>query len=279
MNARPGGTTAPHTTRPSTTALVTGAARGLGRMAAVRLAATGRAVALLGRDAEALAAAARECGGARTVVVTADVRDPDAVARAVAGAEDALGPVDLLVNNAGTIDPAEVPFWEADPGAWWSVMETNLRGPVNLGHAILPGMVARGHGRIVNVNSGFATRADPLYSAYSTSKAALLRLTDAVAGPLAEHGVTVFDISPGAVATEMTAGMGMFAGRTTWTDPGLFLDALVAVADGRLDPLSGRFLHAGKDDLAALVARAGELAAADARRLHLRAYGPGDPVV
>lgn len=261
------------------TALITGAARGIGRATAERLAREGVAVALLGRSAASLepVRAALAERGASTVAVVADVTDPEAVHRAVDRAEDELGPLDLVVNNAGLIDAAEVPFWEADLAQWWDVVETNLRGPVNVDRAVLPGMVARGRGRIVNLSSGFAVSADPRYSAYTTSKSALLRLTDTIAGPLADHGVYVFDISPGAVPTDMTAGMAMFEGKTDWYDIGRFLDAVVAVAEGRLDALSGRFLHAGKDDLDALAARAAEIAALDARTMHLRPYGPDDP--
>jgi NAD(P)-dependent dehydrogenase (short-subunit alcohol dehydrogenase family) len=258
------------------TALVTGAARGLGRAVAARLAAEGVAVAVLGRSAESLQATLRDLGS-EAVAVVADVTDRHAVEAAVHEAESRLGPLDLVVNNAGRIDAAEVPFWEADPDQWWDVVATNLRGPANVDRAVLPGMVARGHGRVVNVSSGFAVEADPRYSAYSTSKAALLRLTDAIAAPLAERGVYVFDISPGAVATDMTAGMAMFEGKTDWYDMNRFLDAVTLVAEGRLDALAGRFLHAGKDDLPALAERADELAELDARRLHLRPYGPDDP--
>ncbi|HSA50806.1 MAG TPA: SDR family oxidoreductase [Yinghuangia sp.] len=262
-----------------TTALVTGAARGIGRAVAERLGREGAAVALLGRGATSLEAVhtALTERGTRTVAVVADVTDPEAVRRAVGRVEDELGPLDLVVNNAGLIDAAEVPFWEADAAQWWDVVETNLRGPVNVDRTVLPGMVSRGRGRIVNLSSGFAVSADPHYSAYTTSKSALLRLTDTIARPLAERGVHVFDISPGAVPTDMTAGMAMFADKTDWYDVDLFLNAVVAVAEGRLDALSGRFLHAGTDDLDALAARAEEIAAIDARTMHLRPYGPDDP--
>ncbi|MDI2126680.1 SDR family NAD(P)-dependent oxidoreductase [Yinghuangia seranimata] len=261
----------------STTALVTGAGRGIGRAVAERLAAEGLAVAVLGRSRESLTDVLDALGDARATAVIADVTDPKAVAAAVAEAEDTLGPLDLVVNNAGRIDQAEVPFWEADLDQWWTVVEANLRGVVNVDHAVLPRMVARRHGRIVNLSSGFAVGPDPHYSAYTTSKTAALRLTDTIAGPLADHGITVFDISPGAVATDMTAGMDIFRGKTDWYDLNLFLNAVVAVAEGHLDPLSGRFLHAGKDDLITLATRAAELKAKDARRLHLRPYGPEDP--
>lgn len=263
-----------------TTALVTGAARGLGRSIAEHLAGHGASVAVLGRTAESLepVLAAIRATGARGIAVVADVTDLSAVTAAVADAEAALGPLDLVVNNAGLIDDAEVPFWETDPDRWWAVVETNLRGPANVDRAVIPGMLARGRGRIVNINSGFALRTDPNYSAYSTSKAALLRLSDAMAGPLAERGVYLFDVSPGAVATDMTAGMAMFEGKSDWYDKQRILGAVTAVAEGKVDALAGRFLHAGKDDIVKLAAeRADDIAERDARRLHLRPYGDDDP--
>lgn len=264
----------------TTTALVTGAARGLGRALAEHLAGQGASVAVLGRSTESLdpVLAAIRATGARGTAVVADVTDLSAVTAAVAAAEAELGPLDLVVNNAGLIDDTEVPFWETDPDRWWAVVETNLRGPANVDRAVLPGMVARGRGRIVNINSGFAIRTHPNYSAYSTSKAALLRLTDAMAGPLAERGVHIFDVSPGAVATDMTAGMPMFEGKDDWYDKRRILDAITAIAEGKADALAGRFLHAGKDDIVRLAAdRAADIAKLDARRLHLRPYGDDDP--
>ena len=116
--------------------------------------------------------------------------------------ERALGSVDLLVNNAGLAGPIG-PTWEADPEEWWRCLEVNLRGPMLCSRAVLPGMIARGCGRIVNVASGAGTVAIPHLGAYVTSKTALIRLTEILAAEAAEHGVKVFAIEPGTVRTAM----------------------------------------------------------------------------
>jgi NAD(P)-dependent dehydrogenase (short-subunit alcohol dehydrogenase family) len=139
-------------------------------------------------------------------------------------------------------------------------------------------MVARRRGRIVNLNSGFALRPDGRYTAYATSKGALLQLSDNLADDLAEHGVVVLDVSPGAVATDMTAGMPMFAGMKEWNSIPYMVAVTVDAARGRFDALHGRFIHAGRDNLELLVDRAEEIRESDARTLRLRPYGPEDPM-
>jgi NAD(P)-dependent dehydrogenase (short-subunit alcohol dehydrogenase family) len=139
-------------------------------------------------------------------------------------------------------------------------------------------MVARRRGRIVNLNSGFAVRPDGHYTAYATSKGALLRLSDNIADSLAAHHVVVLDISPGAVATDMTAGMPMFRETTEWNSIPYMVAVTVEAARGRFDPLHGRFLHAGRDDLQDLLAQAERIRALDARTLRLRPYGEDDPL-
>ncbi|MER7671558.1 SDR family oxidoreductase [Kitasatospora sp. NPDC096128] len=262
-------------------ALVTGGGRGIGREIAIGLAAEGMAVGLLGRTHETLTDTLKECvkRGSRGVAVTADVCRPGPVREAVRLVERDLGPIDLLVNNAGLIDGAEVPLWETDPNQWWQVIETNLRGPYNLLRCVLPGMVARRGGRVVNLNSGFALRPDGHYTAYATSKGALLQLSDNMADSLAEHDVVVLDISPGAVATDMTAAMPMFRDMKAWGSIPYVVAVTVDAARGRFDALHGRFIHAGRDDLAELVARAEEIRATDARTLRLRPYKDDDPMV
>lgn len=260
-------------------ALITGAGRGIGREIAVGLAAAGMDVGLLGRSRDLLVETLKGCvrEGARGVVVTADVCRPTAVREAVRTVEHTLGPIDLLVNNAGQVDAAEVPLWEADPQQWWRVMETNLRGPFNLLRTVLPGMVERRRGRVLNLNSGFAVRPDGRYTAYATSKAALLRLSDNIADSLREHNVVILDVSPGAVATDMTAGMPMFAGRTEWGSIPHLVAVLVDAARGRFDPLHGRFVHVGRDSVEVLLSRAADIVERDARTLRLRPYGDDDP--
>ncbi|MFG3052865.1 SDR family NAD(P)-dependent oxidoreductase [Kitasatospora sp. NPDC048239] len=261
-------------------ALVTGAGRGIGREIAIGLAAEGMGVGLVGRTHETLTDTLKECArhGSRGVAVTADVTRHGSVREAVRAVERDLGPVDLLVNNAGQVDRAEVPLWETDPNHWWQVIETNLRGPYNLLRCVLPGMVERGRGRVVNLNSGFALRPDGNYTAYATSKGALLQLSDNIADSLAGHHVVVLDISPGAVATDMTAGMPMFQDMKTWGSIPYMVAVTVDAARGRFDALHGRFIHAGRDNLEELVRRAEEIREADARTLRLRPYGPQDPM-
>ncbi|GAA1218359.1 hypothetical protein GCM10009665_05320 [Kitasatospora nipponensis] len=261
-------------------ALVTGAGRGIGREIAIGLAAEGMAVGLVGRTLQTLTDTLKACvrEGAKGIAVTADVARPGAVREAVRSVERDLGPVDLLVNNAGQIDREEVPLWEADAAQWWQVVEVNLRGPFNLLRSVLPGMVERGRGRVLNLNSGFALRPDGRYTAYATSKGALLQLSDNIADSLADHGVVVLDISPGAVATDMTAGMPMFAGMKEWNSLPYMVAVAVDAARGRFDALHGRFIHAGRDNLELLVAQAEAIRVDDARTLRLRPYGPSDPL-
>ncbi|MGH3326296.1 MAG: SDR family NAD(P)-dependent oxidoreductase [Streptomycetales bacterium] len=262
-------------------ALITGAGRGIGRALAVGLARAGMNVGLVGRTRATLDDALRACAlaGAKAVAVPADVTRRDGVRAAVSTVERDLGPIDLLVNSAGRVDPAEVPAWEADPDAWWRVVEVNLRGPFLLCQSVLPGMVSRGRGRLVNLNSGMGTRPVPPYSAYSVSKGALMHLSDNLAEPLAQHGVGVFDLSPGTVLTDMTASMPMLRDRdAAWIPADRVVDAVVTIAEGRLDPLSGRFIHIAHDDLETLLARAAQITASDARTLRLRPYGPDDPL-
>jgi NAD(P)-dependent dehydrogenase (short-subunit alcohol dehydrogenase family) len=261
--------------------LVTGAGRGIGREIALGLAAEGMAVGLVGRTQETLTDTLHECvrQGTRGIAVTADVARPGAVREAVRSVERDLGPIDLLVNNAGQVDRTEAPIWQVDPAQWWQVVEVNLRGPFNVMRSVLPGMVERRRGRILNLNSGFAVRPDGHYSAYATSKGALLKLSDNIADSLAEHGIVVLDISPGAVATDMTAGMPMFADTEEWNSLPYMVAVAVDAARGRFDALHGRFIHAGRDDLQQLVSRAAEIRERDARTLRLRPYGEDDPLV
>ncbi|MEU2350803.1 SDR family NAD(P)-dependent oxidoreductase [Modestobacter sp. NPDC049651] len=261
-----------------TVALVTGASAGIGRHLAQGLAERGAAVAGLARTADRLTAAMDDVAaatGARTLAVAADVTDPAAVAAAVARVTAELGPVTLLVNNAGLIDAAEVPLWETDPAQWWSVVESQVRGPYLVAHAVLPGMVAAGGGRVIGLGSGLGTRGSDVYSAYSAGKSAQMRITEGLHLAGAEHGVRAFDVSPGVVDTAMTRAMPVHAGRTEWTHPEDVVALAVAIAAGELDQWSGRFLRAGSDDLAVLRAVQPD---GDARRLRLRPYGDDDPV-
>ncbi len=263
------------------TALVTGAGRGIGRELALGLARAGYAVGLVGRTRARLDDVADEvrATGAAVAVAAADLVDAGAVADAVARVEAALtGGVGLLVNNAGVIEENELPFADDDVEDVWRVVETNVRGPLLVTHAVLPGMLARGGGRVLQVNSGSGHRAQPTYTGYTVSKGALARLTTQLDHQYRERGLRVLDLAPGVVATDMTAAMPVHATRTDWTAPEQVLELALGFADGALDALSGRFVRAGVDTVASLQAATPTILATDARRLRLSTWGPDDPV-
>jgi len=259
-------------------ALVTGASTGIGRHLAQGLVARGVAVAGLARNEQRLTAAmaeVAEASGVRTLAVAADVTDRAAVDAAVARVADELGRVDLLVNNAGVVDAAEVPVWEADPDQWWDVVTSHIRGAQLLARAVVPGMLARGHGRIVNLASGMSTRANRDYSAYSVAKTGLMRLTEALNLSLQGSGVMAFDVAPGVVDTPMTRSMAMWQGFTDWTPPDRVVELVSAIAAGEVDAWCGRFLRAGADDLETVRRLTPD---GVARQLRLVPYGDDDPV-
>lgn len=251
------------------TALVTGAGRGLGRAMAVHLARAGARVALVARSRAELdaVAAALTADGATALAIPADVTDPDAVDHAVEAAESALGPLDLLVNNAGD-GAVPGPVWEADPARWWQVFEVNLLGAFLGTRAALRRMVPRGRGRVVNVSSRAGNVAVPFASAYSTSKGALTRFTEVAAAEARPHGVQLFALEPGTVRTAMTETLLESEAGRTWlpwyrqtfdagqdASPDEAAALVVRLARGDADALTGRFLSRA-DDLDALVADA-----------------------
>ncbi|MGY1804146.1 SDR family oxidoreductase [Blastococcus sp. SYSU D00922] len=259
-------------------ALVTGASTGIGRALAEGLAARGMAVAGVARTEDRLRAAMAEVAGAtgaRTFAVAADVTDRASVESAVEAAVGELGQIDLLVNNAGVIDELEVPLWEADPDQWWDVVTSHVKGGFLLARAVVPWMVLRNRGRVVNIASGMSVRARPEYSAYSVAKTGLMRMTEALAGALEGTDVRVFDVSPGVVDTPMTRSMHMWRGFEDWTPAERVVELIAAIAAGELDQWSGRFVRAGADGLDTLRATAPEDAA---RQLRLRPFGDGDPL-
>jgi NAD(P)-dependent dehydrogenase (short-subunit alcohol dehydrogenase family) len=259
-------------------ALVTGASTGIGRHLVEGLAARGMAVAGLARGGDRLAAAMAEVAeatGARTLAVAADVTDRASVESAVAEVVAELGQIDLLVNNAGLIDELEVPLWEADPEQWWDVVSSHVKGGFLLCRSVVPWMVLRNRGRVVNIASGMSVRARPEYSAYSVAKTGLMRMTEALSGALEGSDVRAFDISPGVVDTTMTRSMEMWRGFDDWTHPERVVELVAAVAAGDLDAWSGRLLRAGADDLETV---RGLIPEGTARRLRLRPYGDDDPL-
>jgi NAD(P)-dependent dehydrogenase (short-subunit alcohol dehydrogenase family) len=194
--------------------------------------------------------------------------------------------VDLLINNAGVGGPVG-PIAETDPAAWWHTFEVNLHGAFLCARAVLPAMVARGCGRIINVSSSAGTQPWPFVSAYAISKAALLHFTENLAKETRKQGITVFAIHPGIVRTAMLEEvlqpdmppdspeglikewfLQQFAeGREV--PPDRAADLVLLLAQGTGDSLSGRYLSV-YEDVPALIARAEEIRRDNRYTLRLR---------
>ena len=263
-------------------ALVTGGGRGVGEGIARELAAAGTRVAVSARTRDQVEAVAREIGA---IAIVADVTDRAAVESMVEQVEAELGPIDLLVANAGR-NVREQKAWEVDPGDWWNVFEVNVFGVYLCCRAVIPGMLERFedrpreqsprglHGdaasgvaaRIVITGSGASYLPHSGSTAYSASKAAVWRFGNVLADQL-EGRIPVFVISPGLVKTEMTKAAPDDA---PWTPPELAPQLVRALASGRADALSGRYIHAEHDDIDELIRRADEIQERDLNAIRLQ---------
>ena len=210
-------------------ALVTGAARGLGNAIARGLAGAGAHVVLNGRDASALESARAALGrdDDRTTIATFDVTDRDAVRAAVDDLTQRLGGIDILVNNAGI--QRRHPIAAFPPEDWDAIIATNLTAPFVVAQAVIPGMVARGRGAIVNVASLMSELGRPSIVPYTAAKGGVRQLTRGLATELGPTGVRVNAIAPGYFLTEMNRALiddasfdGWVRGRTPmrrWGNP------------------------------------------------------------
>lgn len=186
-------------------AIVTGGARGIGYACAERLLASGAAVALWDVDTDALERAMVTLKGIGVVHGCAvDVTDEAAVAKAAAAAETALEKVDILINNAGIIGPFAT-TWESAPSEWRRVIEVDLTAAYLCCRAVVPGMIARHYGRIVNIASVAGKEGNPGLPAYSAAKAGLIGFTKSLGKELATSGVNVNCVTPTVAKTDLLA--------------------------------------------------------------------------
>jgi len=257
--------------------VVTGAGRGVGRAIAERLGAAGASVCLIARSAREIENAAASIES-KTMIRALDVTDRSAVDRAFADIDGELGPVTILVNNAGTLD-AIGPFWESDPDVWWRDIEIHLRGTLLCSHAALTRMISRGSGRVINVGGLLGQQGEPYSTAYTSAKAAMYRLSECLANELHGAGVRVFCMSPGPVRTRMTQTLAESdeglrwlpefseLSEDDWVPAERGAELSFRLARGDADELSGRALHV-MNDLDELIARANDVASGD--RLTMR---------
>jgi NAD(P)-dependent dehydrogenase (short-subunit alcohol dehydrogenase family) len=264
-------------------AIVTGAGRGFGKAISQRLAQEGAAVALVSRSADQLDLAVSEIteAGGKAIAAPADVTNREDVARAVMTAEGHLGPITLLINNAGVPGPFG-PLSEIDPDRWWAAQAVHIKAPVLFLNEILPGMIARKSGRIILVSALAARMAAAYMSAYCTGKIAQSRLVEEVAIENKEHGVSAFAIDPGFVFTNLANETMHDPAAQRWL-PGMIerlkaqsanpnasgdlercAQRCVDLASGRYDGLSGRYMEL-PDDLDAMLGGA---------RPHWQSSGP-----
>jgi NAD(P)-dependent dehydrogenase (short-subunit alcohol dehydrogenase family) len=218
-------------------ALITGGGKGIGREIVLAFARQGLAVGVGGRDLERIGETAAEARalGARALAVELDVTEPDGVRAAHDRVAAELGAVDVLVNNAGIAESA--PLARTDLALWERHLRVNATGPYLCTREVLPGMLARGWGRVINVASLAGLYGAPYVTAYTASKHALVGFTRALAAEVSGKGVTVNAICPGYVATEMTwSGARNIAARTGKS----FEEAVAAVA--RINP-GGRLIE------------------------------------
>lgn len=185
------------------TAIVTGGGQGIGKAITLRLAAEGCNVAIFDLKPETAEQTAEEgrAGGGNLKVYGVDVADQEAVNTAVAQAEADLGPIWLLVNNAGWDKPA--PFIKTDKPLWDRIIAINLSGPLNMHKAVLPGMVARGGGRVVNIASDAARVGTSTEAVYSACKGGIIAFTKSVARELARDNILLNAVCPGPTNTPM----------------------------------------------------------------------------
>lgn len=271
----------------SAVAVVTGAGRGIGRAIAQEYASRGAKVALISRTASQLDVVAKEIAqtGGTALALPTDVTNKDAVQRMADRVEQELGPIDILVNNAGSYR-AIGPVSEVSSDAWLTDIMVNLYGVFLCSNVVLPRMLPRKRGYVINIIGGGTASPLKYGSAYGSSKAAVMRLTETMALELEGTGVKVFAMSPGLVRTALVEyqigskeGQRWLAERlNAMFDEGRGVPPTIAakmaaeLVSGKLDKLAGRAVRADRDDAAALAEQADEIVQKDLRVLRMVGY-------
>lgn len=217
------------------TALVTGASNGIGRATALRLAADGARIVLVARTEEPLATVAAEiaAAGGEGVPVPGDLSTAAGADATLADVARRAGPVDILVNVAGAAPGGTI--LEVDDTAWATAIDLKLLGYIRLSRGLLPGMIERGWGRVVNVAGNAGRQPDGWLVTAGVVNAAVIALTRAVAGDVARHGVTVNCVCPGPTDTRRWAGLrATYAKRNGLDDDTASRDLLGLIPDGRV---------------------------------------------
>lgn len=193
-------------------ALITGAGRGIGRATAIALAAEGVHVGLVGRTLENLENVQEELKqyGVKTAVAAANVSDIDEITKAVESIRGELGPIDILLNNAGISKFGS--FMELTPEEWTNILNVNVNGVYYTTRAVLPEMIERGSGDIINISSTAGQKGGAVTSAYSASKAAVIGLSESLMMEVRKHNIRVTTLTPSTVATDMAVELNLTDG-------------------------------------------------------------------
>jgi len=270
--------------------LITGGGRGIGRAFALATAKQGATVVVTARSPDQLEETVSmiEQDGGQAHAIPCDVTIEAHVISVIEQVQQTLGPVDVLINNAGVWGPI-ARLWEVDTLAWWKTMEIHVRGSLLFSYGVLPAMITRKKGCIINIVSHAGIHRWPTCSAYAVSKAALIKLTENLAAETYKYGIPIFAAHPGIVTTGLTdeamntdAAIDSDAGKAAlWirqevlnghaVSPEQAAAFIVSLASGAADALSGRYITV-HDDLQYLISHAVEIQERDLCTLKLRTF-------
>ena len=238
-------------------AIVTGGGRGIGRAFAQALAKVGVKIVVTARTKHELEQTVEliQSSGGQAIAIPGDVSEPSTVEQIAKITEKKFGTADILINNAGITGPV-TNEWDADPSDWWRTMEINMRGTYLMTREILPSMISRNRGRIINLTSAVVLKTYPYFTSYTVSKAAIIYYTQNLAGQVKDQGISVVAYHPGGPETEMSRHLAessevhdsvreifkkMYENDAN-TPMEIPVQDVLMMASGQSDPLTGRFL-------------------------------------